>query len=255
MKVPVLHRKGIPLFYNKTELDYQKDPYERYSDMVAKQTALHLVDEVWGNYPLQAVFDFAKPHYPEQGQVNILELGCSVGRWIGTLAQQYPEAQCWGIDYSYQMLKRAQEFWMQGEEIQLNLANKGHLPTVKIKGHQLKNLQFGLAKAADLPFLDNSQDLLLNSFLLDRLDNPTKGLVEMHRVLKPEGKLILITPLNFKQSRLWKDYYPAVKIVHLLQEIGFTILDWQEELLILEPLDIHGNAVHWNCLAFVASKD
>lgn len=123
-----------------------------------------------------------------------------------------------------------------------------------MRGHQLKNLQLGLAKGENLPFDSNSQDLVLNSFLLDRLEDPAKGLEEMYRVLKPEGKLILITPLNFYRAAHWKTFYPPIKLSLILTQIGFGILDWQEEIMIQEPMDFHGNAVTWKCLGFVAIK-
>ena len=76
----------------------------------------------------------------------------------------------------------------------------------------------------------------------------------MHRVLKPNGLLILITPLNFKQAEHWAAYYPPVKLVELLTKIGFAIIDWQEEIIIREPIDFRDNAVTWKCLGVIASK-
>ncbi len=254
MKPPIHYRKQIPLFYEKSEAEYRKDPYERYDGMVTKQSVIHLADEVWKNYPMQAVFDFAENHCADYSEHNILELGCGVGRWIGTLARRFPNSRCWGIDYSYQMLRRASEFWVEGKEILMDLTRRGFAERLTVQGHQLQNLQFGLAKAESLPFDSESQDLVLNSFLLDRLQEPSKGLLEMHRVLKPKGKLILVTPLNFYTAAQWEAFYPPVKLSLLLAKIGFDILDWQEEMVIQEPMDFHGNVVTWKCLGFVAVK-
>ncbi|MEM9820522.1 MAG: methyltransferase domain-containing protein [Bacteroidota bacterium] len=254
MKSPLFQRKGIPFFSDKTDKDFQKDPYERYDPMVIRQSALHLADQLWGQYPMQSILDFAHNYYPKERSVQLLEVGSGLGRWIATLAQAYPQAECWGIDYSYQMLKQAQEFWVQGKSISIDLSNKG-LPQVgHLKGHQLDNLNFGLAKATDLPFDDHSQDLVLSSFLLDRLEEPHDGLLEMYRVLKSGGKLILITPLNFDRAAHWEQLYPPTKVKHLLEQIGFGILDWQEKWMIEEPLDARGNLVVWNCLGLVGSK-
>lgn len=252
MKKPISYRKGIPFYYDKTEADYKADLYERYDDMVVRQSALHLADDLWGAYPMQAILDFAKVHYPDNPN-HIVEIGSGVGRWIASLAQGYPKANCWGIDYSYQMLKRAKEFWMDGKDIMIDLSCKG-FPKTLAKGHQLTNLQLGLAKGENLPFANDSQDLVLNSFLLDRLDDPVKGLAEMYRVLKVKGKLILITPLNFKQAKHWESLYPTSKIRDLLHEIGFEILHWQEGIRIEEPLDFHGNGIAWRCLGLVLIK-
>jgi ubiquinone/menaquinone biosynthesis C-methylase UbiE len=253
MKRPTSYRKNIPFFCEKTATDYQKDIYERYEEMVIRQSALHLADQLWGKYPMQKVLDFAQAHYPKYQMQNILEIGCGVGRWIAQLAQNYPQANCWGIDYSYQMLKRAKEYWVDAKSIEIDLSNKGFTP-IQLEGQHLENLHFGLAKASQLPFEDRSQDLVFSSFLLDRLEEPTKALEEMHRVLKVKGTLLLISPLNFNQAKHWKDYYPPTKIQETLHTIGFQILDWQENLLLKEPLDFRGNHIQWKCLAFAARK-
>ena len=221
--------------------------------MVVRQSALHTADQLWGRYPFQLVFDFAEKHYPKTTENNILEIGCGVGRWIATLAKQYSKSTCWGIDYSYQMLKRANEFWVEGQEISIDLTDKG-LGQQSQMSEPINNLKFGLAKAEKLPFEENSQDLIVNSFLIDRLENPMKGLEEMHRVLKPTGKLIVVTPLNFKKAEHWEKYYPPSQLSTNLKDIGFEILDWNEDLIVEEPLDFRGNGVRWKCLAFVLTK-
>jgi ubiquinone/menaquinone biosynthesis C-methylase UbiE len=250
---PLTTRKGIPFFYNKTELEFQQDIYEHYHDMVVRQSALHLADQFWEKYSFQPIIDFAQLHYSTETNINILEVGCGVGRWIASMAKHYPKSSCWGIDYSYQMLKRANEFWVEGKEISIDLTDKG-LDQHTHKGEQHHNLTFGLAKAEHLPFAENSQHMVLSSFVLDRLDNPIKGLEEMYRVLKTSGKLILVSPLNFKSADHWKMYYPPSQLSNLLTEIGFEILDWNEDIIVNEPLDGHGNSVRWNCLGFVVSK-
>lgn len=254
MKQPLSYRKGIPFFCLKTERDFQRDVYERYDAMVVRQSALHLADELWGRYPMQEVLDFAHDHYHKHRNQDILEMGCGVGRWIATLAQMYPGSSCWGIDYSYQMLKQARDYWIRGKDILLDLSKKGFSHALHLQGHQLTNLKLGLSKATDLPFLDNSQDIILNSFLLDRLDEPVTSLDEIYRVLRRNGRLIVVTPLNFDNATLWETLYPPVKIHDILLQIGFKVLEWNERIHIKEPLDLRGNHIIWKCLCFVASK-
>jgi len=253
MQPPLLHRKSIPFFYDKSPGEFQKDQYERYDPMVIRQTVLHLADDLWEKYPLQPVLDFAKPHIPTSPD-KIVELGCSVGRWIATLAQQYPTATCWGMDFSYQLLKRAKEFWVENKTIQIDASKLGFSEIKTMEGLALKNLHFGLVKASVLPFADNSQDLLIHSFLLDRVADPRAALKEHYRVLAPNGVLIFVTPLNFQEAKLWKNYYPPIKIYQLLIQLGFSILDWKEDLKITEPLDARGNAVVWQTIGVVAQK-
>ena len=226
MRKPVSYRKDIPFFCNKSERDFRRDVYERYDTMVTRQSALHLADEVWGMYPMQRVFDFAHDYYPDSSIHNILEIGCGVGRWIASLAQMYPQTDCWGLDYSYQMLRQANEFWVLGKEISLDLSRKGFPRALYLQGHQLANVKLGLAKATDLPFSDSSQDLIVSRFLFDRLDSPDECLDEIYRILRPNGRLILVTPLNFDQATLWERFYPPIKIHEILLQKGFSLLEW-----------------------------
>lgn len=253
MHAPIYNRRGIPFFHDKTELEFRQDNYERYHDMVVRQSGLHLADQFWERYPFQAIFDFGEKYYPKEQDINILEIGCGVGRWIANLAKQYPESTCWGIDYSYQMLKRASEFWIGGQEISIDLKDKG-LGQLLQKGERLNNLKFGLAKAEKLPFENSSQQIIVSSFLLDRVENPMQCLKEMYRVLEQNGQLILISPLNFKQVDHWDMYYPPSQLSIVIREIGFEILDWKEDLIVHEPLDVKGNFICWKCLAFVVKN-
>lgn len=254
MKPPVRYRKDIPFFYDKSENEFRDDPYERFDPMVVRQTGLHLADPIWGKYPWQLIHDFASPYLDIKEKDAVLELGCSTGRWIATIARQYPKGSCWGIDYSYQLLRRAKEFWIDGATIYLDFSKHGGDRMIELPGHQLSNLQFGLAKSEALPFDDSSQQVILNSFLLDRLSDPGQGLLEMYRVLAKGGRMIMVTPLNFLMTKHWEEYFPAVKIYKKLTDTGFTILEWEEQLLIEEPLDLRGNSIHWNCLALVVEK-
>lgn len=254
MKPPLYYRKDIPFFYNKTETEFQQDVYERFDPMVIRQTALHLADDIWDKYPFQAVIDFGKPYLPKGEISSILEIGCGTGRWIANLAQVYPNSTCWGIDYSYQMLKQAHEYWVKGHTIYLDFSTKGFAKNMVLTGQQLKNLYFGLAKASDLPFEDASQDIIIHSFLLDRVDDLKKALMEMHRILVSGGKMIFVTPLNFQKATDWEQYSPPTKIHQLLLELNFEILEWTEDLTVFEPLDARGNAICWKCVGVVVVK-
>ena len=253
MQPPLRHRNGIPFFHDKTESDFKEDVYERYDEMVTKQTALHLADDLWNGYPMQNTLDFITGHIGLPGAGNVVELGCSVGRLIGTIAEAHPATNCWAIDYSYQLLKRTKEYWIDGRTIHLDASIKG-ARKILLQGKVLKNLRLGLAKAEALPFDSESQDIVLSSFLFDRLNDPGMGLEEMARILRPGGQMIMISPLNYTKSKHWEAYYPTEKIKTHLIDVGFCISTWEENHMIIEPLDIHGNVVLWKCLAVVCGK-
>lgn len=250
MKAPVSQRRTIPFFCHKSEQAYRQDVYERFDSMVVRQSALHLADALWDGYPMQAVLDWAAPYYEGLPLQHIADIGCGVGRWIGTLAQQFPEAACWGLDYSYQMLRRAHEYWVAGQPVSIHAADRGLAPIV-VQRAPLHHLRVGLAQASELPFKDQSQDLVVSSFVLDRLERPFRALAEWRRVLRPAGRLVVVTPLNFERAQHWEQCYPPIKIQAHLRQLGFKILSWEEALLVKEPLDKRGNVLVWKCLAFV----
>ena len=89
-----------------------------------------------------------------------------------------------------------------------------------------------------LPFRDSSFDLVLLAFTLCFLDNPEECFAEIHRVLEPEGKVIIgFIP---EGSGLWKEYrdlgrkghriyreavfYRIEKVKEMLEEAGFLYL-------------------------------
>ncbi len=83
-----------------------------------------------------------------------------------------------------------------GEE---RLTNKGWL----------KNLEFIIANAEALPFVDNSFDLITMAFGLRNVTHQDKALAEMARVLKPGGRVLVLEfsrPKNAVINRFY-DWY------------------------------------------------
>jgi ubiquinone/menaquinone biosynthesis C-methylase UbiE len=253
MQSPVRIRRDIPFFYDKSEAEFRADIYERYEDAVVRQSILHLADDVWKGYPFQIILDWLNENLPAQSNMQIADIGCSVGRLIGEIAEGFPDSQCHGLDYSYQMLRQAQDFWVNGKNLDLDLTKRG-FESIRVKGKTLPNLHFGLAKAEILPFEDASLDVIFNSFLLDRVDNPLQTLNEMHRVLKKGGLLFSISPFNFQKAEDWNACYPFSKLKVQMQNIGFQMNRREETFVVKEYLDVGRNAVEWKCTAFSAQK-
>lgn len=255
MQNPIRIRGDVPFYYHKSLEQFRIDPYERYDPMVIRQSMLHLADELWNIYPMQPINDYIVANCPDQSPKNILEIGCGVGRLIGNMAIEYPQSKCWGIDYSYQMLKRASEIWITAKEVALDVSKFGFQSTIHLQTRSLTNLKFGLAQSENLPFLDGSQDLVISSFLLDRLQDPMKGLDEMKRVLSPSGRIIIVTPLNFNSMKNWDQFFPIDKLREEIEGLGLKVLDWKEGFIIKEPMDARGNYIRWNCIATVVCRE
>lgn len=252
MRKPIYIRKSIPLFYNKSENEFRHDVYERYDDMVVRQTALHMADEIWGEYPFQKISDWVFENIPDGKYEHIADLGCGVGRLAAELAKKFSNGKIWGIDFSYQMLRRANEFWVEGKTIELDYTFRG-IPFQKINGEKTPNLEFGLANADDLPFSDDSQNILTHTFLFDRLNQPEKALHEMWRVLHPDGIILMVTPLNFQSRNQWERFYPPEKLFDFLENENWEIIN-SENVEVGEPMDVHGNYITWKCLCISMRK-
>jgi len=252
MQSPVKIRRDIPFYYDKSEEEFRVDAYERYEEMVVRQSFLHLADAVWKEYPFQKILDWVFENMATQSGMKVLDIGCSVGRLIAEIAQKYPDSQCHGLDYSYQMLRQAQDFWVKGKTIDLDGRKRG-FDKIALKAKNLANLHFGLAKAEQLPFDSASLDVVCNSFLLDRVEEPLGVLEEMYRVLKLGGRLLTITPFNFQKEQHWKEFTPFSKFEGKMQGVGFQLVA-KDNFVVKEYLDARRNGVEWNCIAFIVEK-
>lgn len=248
---PLSTRRGVPFYHAKTEAEFSDDVYERYDSLVTRQTALHLCDDLHGGYPFQPLLDYVRLHLPEtEVPLAVADLGCSVGRLAGEMAMAHPDWDVYGIDLSYQMVRQATDVWVRGKAPQPNLISAGW-GTPTPSAHRLKNLHFALARAEALPFPGASLDVVVNTFLIDRIPDPLAAFAEWRRVLKPGGRIIAVSPLNFLKPEGWRRFHPPVKLLDALQKSGWEVLDWVDPLPLEEPLDARGNAVKWYTIGMV----
>lgn len=103
---------------------------------------------------------------------SILDVGCGIGGSTLYLAEQF-NATATGITLSPVQAKRAQE---RSESANLS-----------------QNTNFIVADALDMPFADESYDLVWSLESGEHMPNKKKFLQECHRVLKPGGTIIMAT--------------------------------------------------------------
>ncbi|MSR86196.1 class I SAM-dependent methyltransferase [Candidatus Woesearchaeota archaeon] len=122
---------------------------------------------------------------------KVLEVGVGTGKNI----PYYNKVDYTGIDFSKNMLAKA----------------KKKFPKAK--------LLYG--DAQELEFKDNSFDYVITTFVLCSIPDPVKALKEMKRVVKKEGKIIMLEHVRSKNRliALWQDIHnPITKFL-----FGFNI--------------------------------
>src|SRR5262249_35439958 len=76
-----------------------------------------------------------------------------------------------------------------------------------------------------LPLAPRSVDRVLCIVTLEHVNNPAAALAECARVLKPGGRLYLVTPMMWEEQEVPHDYFRFASwgVRHLLEEVGFEV--------------------------------
>ena len=129
-------------------------------------------------------FDFNKVHLDNEKDI-MLDLGCGEGRHIFGVMQKFPDIQCVGLDPHLESLDKS----LEGLEFFESLSNK---TTTFLSG-----------SAYALPFDDNTFDLVVCSEVLEHLHEYKDAIIEVNRVLKPNGKFLASVPAEFPEKICW----------------------------------------------------
>ncbi|GLR18005.1 class I SAM-dependent methyltransferase [Portibacter lacus] len=246
---PLGYRKDIPLYYPKTEAEIKADNYEIYNPNVLRSCR----NFYEGNYGKVLLEEVSK-YLPTGNDQNIVELGCGSGYLLGNIARNNPDFRCFGFDYSYQMLKMAAQVFrnkkLGNSAIQ---ALQNGMADMEIPNQNLSNIEFALSDACMTPLPDQSVDFCFSCFLWDRVADPNKLLEEKLRVLKPQGRIMIISPFNYLGSEGWKTWYPIDKIISKIEDRGLKIIH-RRNFNIEEMLDLRRNRVVWEVESLVFEK-
>lgn len=112
---------------------------------------------------------------------SILEVAVGTGLMFRELVSRNPNGKTHGIDLTPAMLEKARH---------------------KISGLPAKDIKLTVGSAFTLDYLDNSFDLLVNNYMFDLMPEQDflPLLQEFRRVLKPDGRLLLV---NMAQAKSW----------------------------------------------------
>jgi len=137
-------------------------------EVEAKYTRMSRMYNFFEFFPENIMFKRWRRRVLQQPQGKVLEIGVGTGKNLPYY--DYSKVDLTAIDISQGMLLYAE-----------NLAKKNNYP-VKLK----------LASAQKLPFKDNTFDYIVCTFVLCSVPDPVQALKEMKRVLKKDGKIILL---------------------------------------------------------------
>lgn len=104
---------------------------------------------------------------------SVLEVGCGTGTLtLAAKRQAGPEGKAFGIDIIPGMIELSQRKAVQANE----------------------DITFQLGSIDDIPFSKNKFDVVMCSFMIFHMSEKTrrKGIEEIHRVLKPQGQLLVL---------------------------------------------------------------
>jgi arsenite methyltransferase len=119
--------------------------------------------------------------------LTVLDIGSGAGFPLIELAERLGETcKCYGLDPWKNANERARQ---------------------KIKNYDLKNVETIEGSAEQMPFENETFDLVASNLGIHNIDDPAKALQECHRVLKTEGRLVLITNLYGQ----WRTFYKIFK--------------------------------------------
>jgi ubiquinone/menaquinone biosynthesis C-methylase UbiE len=161
----------------------------------------------------------------------VLDVGCGGGKTVNRLAKQAPNGKVYGVDYSEDSVKVATE---QNKKL--------------IKAGRVKILH---ASVEALPFPDNFFDLVTAVETYFFWPNLIENLKEIRRVLKPTGKILLISE-SYKHEKFEKRNAKWTKLgnfkIHSPEEFNGFLVDSGYTSIVINVIE------EKNWIAAVATK-
>lgn len=136
-------------------------------------------------------------------QVNkVLDVGCGIGHWGQLLSDYLPSnANLIGIDREKTWVDKASK-----RAVQFGLSDR---------------YRYQEGDTTQLPFLENTFDMVTCQTVLIHLKDPRVGLREMLRVLKPGGLLLVAEPNNFANSAVVNSITESKSIEDVMDLLRF----------------------------------
>lgn len=245
----------IPSFAPRSEEEIKEDKYEdpkqRYAEKYLGLWAFgyHFLQrgETEGFYRALNDLAFETP-LSDQEHLNILEVGCGVGRTACDYARHYRNGFVVGIDYSPRMLAAAYHIIIgspPGGLVKVPLEAEG-FGAKSAASFGLENVFLAQASALQLPFATEGFNLVVSPNVIDRVPDPEQMLHEITRVLKPGGYFVFADPLNWVNlPERWESTKNLAALRELFEQCGLRVELAFDGLVYREPLDARDGITEW----------
>ncbi len=149
----------------------------------------------------QSVEEFIKILEPFNNMVFV-DIGVGTGYFAVPIAKMFPDTLVIGVDIQPEMLKIVEE---------------------KIKKESLRNLKTVLSKENNIPVEDKIADRILIANVFHELHKPQKFLKEVKRILKNNGKVIIIDwkPIETEEGPPLEERLEPEFVAKELETAGF----------------------------------
>ena len=137
-----------------------KNQYDQFAEIYDRRWSRYVSDT------LNFLIDYLQGSRQISGNEHVLDLACGTGELERRLLNLHPDLNVIGVDISEKMLDVA-----------------------RLK---LPNLEFVKASASSLPFPDHNFDIVVTVSAFHYFEQPLDTLKEIRRILKPQGKLIIM---------------------------------------------------------------
>lgn len=183
---------------------------------------------------------FFLEEYEKKDTLEILDIGCGVGRTTMDLATIFKKSKIVSIDTSKLSIKMAKKILHNKKktELDIDLRDLG-FKILKIPVSNFDNVKFMETSFDDINEKDK-YDLITAVNFLDRYDNIEKAIQKIYDLLKKDGIFIGATPLNFSSKNQWKNVNKNDFLKKILSNNNLKIKEYLKNIIYREILDARG---------------
>jgi ubiquinone/menaquinone biosynthesis C-methylase UbiE len=156
----------------------------------------------------KTMFDWLKDVTKGNKKVKILDQGTGIGQYAMACAKLgYRNIR--GMDFSEKMLERARKY---------------------AKVYKGKNIRFDLGDIRDMPYEDNTFDVIISPGIIEHVEETEKTVEELYRVVKNGGHVLLFVPYKWSLFTLLKKIQQFLGIWKCGYEKSFSEKELEELL-------------------------